>query len=74
MSRTTERQGFDDKARLTLLEGDMDRLVTDYEKLEASVTSGFKKQDARLNAILVTLATSAVLFAANIVASFAQGG
>lgn len=73
MSRTTDRQGFDNEARLRLLESDMDKAENQYKELELEVRNGFKKQETRLNAILVTLATSAILIAINIVIQFASG-
>lgn len=74
MSRTAERQGFDAEARLRLLESDMDKQEHALEALEGELRAGFKKQETRLNAILVTLATSAILFAINIIAQYATGG
>jgi len=73
MTRTTDRQGFDTEARLRLLESDMDKAEHHHEQLELEVRQGFKKQETRLNAILVTLATSAILIAINIVVQFASG-
>ena len=74
MSRTAERQGFDAEARLRLLESDMDKQETALIHLEGELRAGFRKQETRLNAILVTLATSAILFAINVIIQFASGG
>lgn len=51
----------------------MDKAENQYKELELEVRNGFKKQETRLNAILVTLATSAILIAINIVIQFASG-
>ena len=58
---------------MRLLESDMDKAENQYKELELEVRNGFKKQETRLNAILVTLATSAILIAINIVIQFASG-
>ena len=51
----------------------MDKAERQIDQLEAEVRQGFKRQETRLNAILVTLATSAILIAINVVVQFASG-
>lgn len=62
MARVQDRSGFDTDTRMTLLEGDADHL----EATVAGIQASMKKLSTALNAAAITLGTSAVLLAVNL--------
>ncbi|MFV0496082.1 hypothetical protein [Mycobacterium sp.] len=63
VGRTEDREGFDAAVRLRLVEQDLDRHEAEFARLVAEM-AGLRRV---LTGILITLATSTVLLAVNVV-------
>ncbi len=63
MSRAHERKGFDQETRVTLLEGDADTI----EVTVAGIQKSMQRVVSALIGATITLATSSILMALNLV-------